>query len=242
MPHDLFLPEGDDDEIEPMFLSVVRLKPYPDTSGGIVPAEQIPDVATLHGLYGGGSYEVYARDTRRRIIARRKVGPLPGRPRPLALVPHDDDEDELPARVSAPAPVAAPAPVGAPGGELLAFLAAQQEGQKQFMAAMLERSERTTALVFQALTETIKAKAEVPAAVAREVNGPNPMESFLSGVEFARGLMGERGEPEGDTISETIDLVSKGAAAFAQMQALSAVPAPPPPTPAAPQLRPDAER
>ena len=228
MPHDLFLPEGDDDEIEPAFVSVVRLKPYPDTSGGIVPAEQIPDVPTLHGLYGGGSYEVYARDLRRRIVARRKVGPLPGRPKPLALVAHDDEEDDLPARVTAPATPAAPAPAGTPGTELLAFLAAQQEQQKQFMAAMLERSERTTALVFQALTETIKAKAEVPAAVAREVNGPNPMESFLSGVEFARGLLGEREEPESDTITETIDLVSKGAAAFAQMQASNAATGPAP--------------
>lgn len=233
MPHDLFLPEGDDDEIEPAFVSVVRLKPYPDTSGGIVPAEQIPDVATLHGLYGGGVFEVYARDSKRRILARRKVGPLPGRPRPLALVPHDDDEDDAPPpRAHAPALAPAPAPSSAPGSELLAFLAAQQEQQKQFMAAMLERSERTTALVFQALTETIKAKAEAPVAVAREVNGPNPMETFLSGVEFARGLMGERQEPEGDGLSETLDLVTKGAAAFASMAALNAPAPAPAPAPA----------
>lgn len=242
MPHDLFLPDSDDaDDIEPAFVSVVRLKPYPDTSGGILPADQLPDVATLHAAYGGGVFEVYARDERRRIIARRKIGPLPGRPKPLALVPQDDDGDELPARV-----VAAPAPTPAPqrdtGADLLAFLASQQEAQKQFMAAMLERSERTTALVFQALTETIKAKAEVPIAVARETTGPDPMTTFLQGVEFARGLMGEREtEPqETDTITETIGLVTEGAKAFAALQQLGgngqaqSPPAAPNPPPSAP--------
>lgn len=220
MPHDLFLPESDDaDDIEPAFVSVVRLKPYPDTSGGILPADQLPDVATLHAAYGGGVFEVYARDTRRRIIARRKIGPLPGRPKPLALVAHDDDDEE-PTPRAAPAP-APPAPRDQ-SADLLAFLASQQEAQKQFMAAMLERSERTTALVFQALTETIKAKAEVPAAIAKEVHGPNPMESFLSGVEFARGLMGEQQAPEEpDAIAQTLGLVTEGAKAFAALQSMS---------------------
>jgi len=219
MPHDLFLPESDDaDDIEPAFVSVIRLKPFPDTSGGILPADQLPDVATLHAAYGGGVYEVYARDSKRRIIARRKIGPLPGRPKPLALVPHDDDDE--PTQRVAPAP-AAPA-TRDQSADLLAFLASQQEAQKQFMAAMLERSERTTALVFQALTETIRAKAEVPAAIAKEVHGPNPMESFLSGVEFARGLMGEQQpQEEPDAIAQTLGLVTEGAKAFAALQSMS---------------------
>lgn len=222
MAHDLFLPEGEDDDVSPVYISIVRLKPYPDTSGGIVPADQIPDVPTLHALYGGGYYEAYARDERRRIIARRKIGPLPGRPKPLALVAEEDDYDDRNA-ARAPAPPA-PQSTAAPSSDLFAFLAAQQEQQKQFMAAMLERSEKTTALVFQALTETIRTKAEAPLAVAREVAGPNTMETFLQGVEFARGLLGERmeAETESDGVTETIDLVARGADAFAKIQALSA--------------------
>lgn len=233
--HELFLPmdEGDATEIHnPAYVSVVRLKPYPDTSGGVWRACDIPDVPTLHAMFGGGMYEVYARDERKRVIARRRIGPLPGKPKPLAIVQDDEPSEEPRAQAFTPPQQAQGASDNA---SLLAFLAAQQEQQKQFMHAMLERSERTTALVFQTLTEAIKTKVEAPIAIARETQGPDPMTTFLQGVEFARGLIGERAESEEksepDDIESTIALVAQGADAFAKIQAMNQPPAPTQPAP-----------
>lgn len=220
--HHLFLPQTEDDPLVfPTFISIVRTDErgrHIDTSGGVLPAGDLLDVAALHARYGGGFYEVYARDARTRVMARRKIGPLPGRPKPLSAAYADDDDEPM-----VPTPIAA-APMK---DDNTALIAAMMQSNREFMASMLERSEKASAdalarqeksseRMFGMAMELVKTTKEAPAAAAAAAVAAqaSPMEQFFAGVEFAKTLHSEislaTAKPDTDSVTETLELLSKG--------------------------------
>jgi len=217
-PHQLFLPEREDDELVfPTWISVVRVDAkgkHLDTSGGSVAASELPDVSALLARYGGGYYEVYARDARCRVMKRRIIGPLPGRPRPMTDIEIDEPEEE-------------PKPL--PPANQATDFALLLQGQREFMAsllaaqkaestsamermaaahsAQLQAQEKSTDRLLTVFTEVLRQKNEAPIQVAKELSPPNPLELFMQGAAWQQELRAEtEAASGGDSIEDSLKL------------------------------------
>lgn len=157
-PHALFLPDSDDDEVPDVsWIHVTRA----EAGRGFVyvphlfAASDLPDLGALAELYGGGHYEVLARDASRRYVTARRSYQLGGPSRPL-VAPGTHVETH------APAPVAMPVGSTPPDLHSMMMMMWQQqaESQRADRAAQAEaqRSERAAqAQQFQGFMQVLVA-------------------------------------------------------------------------------------
>lgn len=200
--HPLFLPENEDEQ--PVYgvakLTIRRLAPSPATGGRLYDAwSEIRNPEDIARLWGGGVYEVSARDEQGMLLkgGRRKLT-LDGMPRPMHLDQQYEQQGAYgppPARAAVP-PAAAPhAPEVNPElaelrgkvsnlhstiDRLTALLEGRQQDSStvQLMQAMMQEQSKT----FTALIERLSSTAS-PAAPT------NSHEVFVEGMNVAMSLV-----------------------------------------------------
>lgn len=247
--HPLFLPEQADDQfVFPHSISVIRCDRHwrqVDTSAELVSANELRSPADIVNRYGGGFYELYGRDKRGRVQARRRIGPLPGKPKPMcAAMDFGIEEDD---EVSPPVAVA-PAASSSSSTDFLQVVTMLQQGQREqreFMAAMLqeskaaareaiERTEKFADRMMNVMATTMQAKIEAPVAQMQAAQ-PNQLEALLKGVQLATDLQAAYAQPGGEggtgDIADTIKLFVEGMGALDKLQGSQAGAPLPPPTP-----------
>lgn len=115
--HPMFLPESDDET--PVMgirqFTIKRLAPSPAAAGRLYDAwTEIRNLEDIQRMWGGGHYEVWARDSQGMLIkgGRRKFA-LEGIPKPMTL----DQQYDAPATYAGPSSLAAPRPAPSPAAE-----------------------------------------------------------------------------------------------------------------------------
>lgn len=189
--------------------------------------EELQDLNPIQELFGGGVYELIARDERG-IVARQKYK-LAGASKPLVPEPE-----------RAAAPPAAPVIVsgGSPGDAILQAVlalipamlqsqAAQQAGmvamfqaqatqQQQFLTAMMTASKQDSNALIQAMAELAKSQTATMAEAMRSQGGSakggdEVIELLTTGME-----LGSKMAEKPNEMSETISAVVEGIGALRQ--------------------------
>jgi hypothetical protein len=184
-------------------------------------AAELVELAQVAEWYGGGAYELIARDRRKTRITDRRKYHLPGTPRPLSA-------DDAPAPLAA-APMQAPAAPD-PSTAVLAtmmqlmtqIMAQQSQSQAQMMTAVVgalqsPRHDGTAELVRHALTQ----QADIfKLALAEKSDGTEAVVRGLElGSQFAAGAReaAEAAAGSGDDLATIVE----GVKAFGSMAASS---------------------
>lgn len=204
--------------------------------------EELQDMQPIQELFGGGVYELIARDERS-IVARTKFK-LPGPSKPL--VPE----------ASAPAPVAAPVMHGGGGSSdaiaaallnlipvilqsntqnqqaMVQVLQAQATQQTQFLTAMMQASKQDGNALIQAMAELSKAQTKTMADAMQMAHqnqqsgkgssGDDVLEVLTTGIELGRS---QAASDKPNDVAETIGAVTQGLMALNE-QKKGAAPAP----------------
>ena len=152
--HPLFLNENDEPPPEVGFIHIIRWENGGKTH---VPkaftAEELQSLEQIKEMYGGGNYELIARDYNNRISRRIRVN-LPGKPKPLSEdEPEDETEENNSRNYSAPVPVPQnPFPIEGIMGMFMHSMTtqmqmqqAQQQQQMQMQMAQAEAARQQAA-------------------------------------------------------------------------------------------------
>lgn len=187
-PHELFLPENEDDAIvgppELAFVSVTRLRPYYDCGGKCWPSAELPDVNALRDRFGRGEYTIQARNEKRRVLAQRKITIARG-PEPMPMDGEGRLEEDEKSGKGAPA---APAPTPHAGNDVAALaqvfdkMIAAQSAQTDKIVAMVTSSAQT---LVSAMGQHYEAMAKVQAAAPASALVPaSGGDEFRAGIDF----------------------------------------------------------
>jgi hypothetical protein len=148
LPHDLF-PTDTGEPPQISYITVTRWEAGAKvTCPYLFGSDELKDAMTLQSMFGGGKYELVARDGRKRLSARSTLT-LSGKPKPLIYPVEEEPIEEAPlADVSQ---VAASAPglgnlgaiLGAVAPLVIQFIQSQQAAQSQ--------QQQQTMMLFQAI-------------------------------------------------------------------------------------------
>lgn len=221
--HPLFLPREEDDEPK----EVVKIHVTRHEGGRQVwcprlfEASELQSLEDIFEMFGGGHYELIARDSRSKMSDRRRYE-LPGKSRPLTGEPEP----------AAPHLGAVPQQAASSGGggalvPLLLSLAplvleylkssaaatqAQQAQQSQFLLAMMNRDSENARAHIQTMQQLADRQAtsqtEIFKSLLERQANTDPAEVLMRGVELAAGLQAGAAEAAGgggDSISEIVN-------------------------------------
>lgn len=249
--HPLFLPETEDDTVIPAAqINKIYVKRFERTGGatqaprGYGPAE-LRDETVLHEMFGGGSYELFARSSTGQILGRSTLL-LPGKSKPLdgAYV----EEEEAPAATSAPQQQTVPAGGFDPMQLMMMMMQMQAQSSKETIAMMMQMQQaqaqaqaQQTQILVAALsggdkqsTALMQAFSPILTQALGRDRG-NPVDDARRIVDLAKDLaVGSEivEEPNDDqNLLSTIGQVMQGAAALQQANAQRPAPAQPLPPP-----------
>jgi len=234
-PHQLFLPESDSDPhvyTEDIGqINVRRLEP-----GGYVQAtrafspQELGDLQALHGLFGGGRYELFARRATGQIM-RKVLVTLPGPSKPMigggAHSHNVEEDDEEPRaygmRYEPPSPPVAPAATAPPAAssdtiallgmfmQMMQQTAQQQASQTaqmtQVLVAALSRGDQQTSNMMQAFSGVLTQ------ALGQRSNA-NPVSEARQIVDLARELASETEVIEESGSDDMMNTIGQLAGAF----------------------------
>ena len=216
--------------------SIQKSAPRPFGADELTSEEQIAD------LYGGGAYELVARDPdRARIVTRRRLT-LDGRSRPMVEAQQEDDRDVglMAARVATAA--AAPAGIGLQQflglattvlPTVMTFLQAREEREQRRYEAQMSREdarqrEFITLMTSQATNGTQSSNAMVgqllSLALARP-GGQGEISAFMKGLEVARDQL-PRGGDEGDDTDSLFESINQALETFSHFKDATGAPNP----------------
>lgn len=195
-PHELFLPESEDDPIigPPVlvYVSITRMQPYFENGGKCFPYAELPNVEAIGQRFGKGRYRVQARNVRKQVLAHREYTIARGGP-PLPMDGNGAQEDA--AASHAPA-VEARAQQLAPSNSDAAILALERMATgnatqfKEVLLLVQEGNKNSLAQQAQFFENMFRLQqaAPKPAASAGESSG-DPAEVFRNGMEFMQEMM-----------------------------------------------------
>lgn len=231
-PHPLFQPQDEDDEMpEVEFIHVTRFEgsaylwcPYR------FGPEEIADLSDVFERFGGGKYELIARNGGK-LSAKRRYE-LPGKPRPLTGISEQTD-----APTQSP-PVAPPANFGdSQAGVIMQMMTLQSENNRLMMQMMMQSSQQTmtamtsmtTAMLsrdgdasktlIQALQanneRAIQGQSQVFQTMLETIGkgasgGKSELAAFKEGLEIGSTAEGD----DGDSVVETLGQVAQGLGAL----------------------------
>ena len=225
MTHPLFPVDDEDDDVEVGFINVARLE-----GGRAVFAtrqfsgDELTDLEVIWDLYGGGDYELIARDRGNKHITARRRYSLDGPKRPMTGEPVQPVAVAQPVHHHAPADgTAAVLPMMMQFMQMMAQSSQQQAQQTtQILLAVLERgnsSGREHIASMQALHDRFaQSQSELMRAMIESKQSTDPSELFLKGVEYAQGIVEGNGAAiaeaagNGEDIGSTIRDMFQGVA------------------------------
>lgn len=213
----------DDSEAEvPAVVATIHVRRFEGGDWQTVPAAFAPDQLTswqqVWQEWGGGKYELVARDSHGRITAR-VTSVLPGEQ--LPLVP----KREAPPGPHAPAPLPAASGGLSGNGDVMALLiqvlVGQQQQSQQMMLAFLERTDRAAQAQSQSMAQMYSTTSQLMGGMfskmAEGKEAGRPEEVFMRGIETANALRAGAGAPQDGgggndlaSIAETIKVVAQG--------------------------------
>lgn len=227
-PHPLFPADDDGDVPSVGYIHVTRHGAQGQQwCARLFAASELSDLAAVHELFGGGLYELIARDpSNKKIVARVRYS-LEGRARPLNPEPTPEPTAQQPQQQQSTDLL----PL------MLQWMQAQQSAaaeagrqQTQLMLAMMADAKATSAAHVEAMgrlhAEFAKSQSELLGRVAtgaKEAGGGT--ETFIKGIEFAQELAAGAAEARAEPDDNTLETLLEGAKLFAGG---SAPPAPPP--------------
>lgn len=244
--HALFPPEKESDEPADVHYILVHRHENGNkvTCPYIFPADELPSLHALHNRFGGGRYELVARDAQRQRIVARRAYSLPGKSKPLHLIEELVEEtEELPApievkQIAANAPMTSnlPALLGALAPLVIAYLQGNQQTQiqqasqqAQMFQTLLVQSQNSSREFIQSMQAMYQAQTNQLAAVLtkdKSEGGSSSGESFMDGIEWMQEFMqshqkalaeGSGGE-NGESMMETMKTVMGGLQMLQSMQ------------------------
>jgi len=237
--HPLFLPETEDDELFPAErIHKIYVKRFEKHGGatnaprGYGPAE-LRDEQVLFEMFGGGSYELFARTAKGQILGRSTIT-LPGKSKPLDGQPIYDDEEEDPRR--APQHAAMPAGALDPMQMIIMMMQMQERSSKEMIQMMMNQQAQAAqaqAAQTQVLVAALSGAGSSSTALMQAFSPiltqalgrdrGNPVQDARAIVDLAKDLaIGSEivDEPSEDSsILSTIGQVMQGAAALNASQA-----------------------
>lgn len=220
--HPLF-PADSEEEDPPEVLQIhVRRdgKTYPRPFG----PEELTSLEQIHALWGGGTYELIARNERH--ITRKYAVVIPGRSK--TFVPDDDEAPE-----ALPAPSVVPT-IAAPHGAADAFTAVlpfmqlmmqmtmqQSQQQSQMLIALMtsgrEQSQQHLQQMQMMHDRSMQQQMQMMQTMIESQKGSRPDELILRGIELAGQLHGG-GESDGGEASELGELAEAAASIMQGVQ------------------------
>lgn len=235
-PHALFLPEKDDDDLigppTMQWVSITRTKPWYENAGQVFPQEEIQDVSAIRERFGGGTFAITARDSKKRVLAKREVT-VRGQPLPM-------DGDGAPEVVEDPRKAAQLAQVVAPASEsaeaFKAMANAFTSSIDRMMAMQAEQrnaDREQTKILIGTMGDFYKSIADVYKQAPSAQLPTTPADEFRAGMEYQSTLMetmydkingakeerGNNGDPSNDIkeIGSLLETVSKLAGGTAKV-------------------------
>ena len=228
--HPLF-PLDDEPESDalPAQVTTIHVRRLEGGDWKTVPAAFAPDQLTsweqIWTAWGGGKYELIARDDHGRITAR-VTEVMPGASR--SLVPDQPAEPQA-HQAPAQAPPALGLDLGGPMALMLQMMAGQQSAQQQMFLAFLERSDRAAQQQQQTMAtmygQSSQLMANIFGKMAEQKEAGRPEEVFIRGIETANALRAGAAQEQGGggggggdlaSIAETVRVVGQSIAAAQQ--------------------------
>lgn len=191
---------------------------------------ELPDLATLAHLFGGGFFELVAKDGKGRVLRRVRY-PISGDPKPF--------EGETPsARHDAPAPMLAATPQVPGLDPMVAFMISMQREQMQMqMAAQAQMTQvlvaalggrpqsdpaAMAAAMSSAMGQAFTAAATINAAHAPQPTPPNSLGALREALTIAKEV--QAAGSAADDIPATVAAVAQAVATVAPMLKAAHVP------------------
>lgn len=204
--HELFLQEDEGRPLKPIhYIHVSRFEGSQKYNHPrLIPADELPDAESLFRRFGGGRYELTARDASKKRIITKRAFVLPGKSKPLESFEEDEEERDSPP-VATVSPQQASSMTGVVGG--IAGLAPvfavivpmiiqwmqnsqaqslkQTEAQALMFKTILEQSKDSSREFIQSMNAMYTAQIQMlKDSRGTEQDGPSNPTDFMKGIEF----------------------------------------------------------
>jgi hypothetical protein len=207
-PHALFLPESED---EPLigpptlaWISITRTRPWTENAGRVFSQADLPDADAVRARFGGGTFNVWGRDAKKRVIVRRELV-LHGKPKPMdeSIVEDDADPRKVPHALLDKAER---------GNEIAEAIKAMADSTRQSGENMIrmfsemraaDREQSNT--LIKAMSDHYRAMNEVKVQTVAATVPSTPSDEFRGGMEFMQTMyetMQEKLAPKKDELAE----------------------------------------
>lgn len=236
--HPLFPANDPDDDPPEVFKILVKRdgKQFPRAFD----PEELTSLEQIYDTWGGGTYELTARD--RRAISAKQFVTLPGKPRPFLPEEGGEEPSPTPAAPTAP-PVAMVAPTSDGGGfsavlpfmQMMAQMMMQQsQQQSQMLIALMtsgrEQAQQHLQQMQMMHDRSMTQQMQMMQTMFEAQKGSRPDELILRGIELANQLTAGSGGDDSDAselgeIAESLGNIMQGVQGF---QAMTQPPAAPP--------------
>lgn len=164
-------------------------------------AEELQSLEQISGMFGGGNYELVARDLNNRISRRVKVY-LDGPPKSMALVSDDDEDEEIEEKTAKPVTPAAPAfAVDSIMGMFMHSMTMQMQMMQQANEAARQASAEQTKLLMTVMAPNKNQESQSTELI--KVLAPIMM-------QIAQMMMTRPKESGGVTVDKALDLIKVG--------------------------------
>lgn len=202
-PHELFLPEDGGKPLKPIaYIHIARFdgsQKYQHPR--LIPADEMPDLETLHRRFGGGRYEITGRDETKRHIVTKRAITLAGKSKPLDNLDDSEDEESVPVVTPQQASNMTGGVVGGLAGLAPVFAVIvpmiiqwmqnsqaqslkQTEAQALMFKSILEQSKDSSREFISSMQAMYSAQIQMLTTSRPSEDGPSNPNDFMKGIEF----------------------------------------------------------
>lgn len=248
--HELFLQEDEAKPLKPIhYIHVSRFEGSQKYNHPrLIPADEMPDAESLFRRFGGGRYELIARDASKKRIITRRAFVLPGRSKPLDSFEEDAEADEENKPVAQVTPQQAANMSNGGALNLLASLAPalavvapiilqwmqnsqaqslkQTEAQALMFKTILEQSKDSSREFITSMQQMYGAQIQMLTTAKQQGEGTVDPSGFMSGVEFMQNFTEAQREALAEKVSsaDTSDPMKMIGDIMGMIQMFKAVP------------------
>lgn len=234
--HPLFPSDEDDDYPDISWINVCRYEstgkvwyPY------LFPASELQDLTFIQERFGGGRYELLARDIQKRGITARRDYQIPGAPKPMIETTKAEADMHAKAAQTQQAPPIQQQHTSEPMAMMMQMMMqmmmAQQQSQTQMMLAFMNGSGDRSKEYVNSMQSLHDRHAQANNAANERIltlittmnqggGGRGSGEDFYKGVEFMREFakaqveMAKAGQSDGDSGDKFLDTILEALQGF----------------------------